>query len=116
MTVPSNPVLPDQETENLILWDCRDAYINKLKHQKRRNYFIIPKDLEQDEIKTLARVATFSQIENTKKTKKYYCDLLECPRSTFNDKYLHVLDMFCHMIDNQLHKIEQQAQKLRFEL
>ena len=113
MTTKDNPVFAKPRTENLVIWDCRDWYINKINHQKKRNYFIVPKDLAGDEIRTLSRVAILSQIENTKKSIKYYCDLLECPRSTFKDKYMITLDLFCKNIDNNLHNIEMQAQRMR---
>lgn len=116
MTVPENPIFHSPPTEKAVIWDCREWYLKRLTHQKRRNYFIIPKDLTADEVATLARVAIFSQIESTKKTKKYYCDLLECARSTFNDKYLNTLDLFCKNIDDKIHNIEVQAQKLRFSI
>jgi hypothetical protein len=111
-SVPNSPQMPSIEAETAVYEDNYSKYVDKIMHQKKRGYFMIPKDLEQDELQILNRVAIYSIIENTKKTEKYYCDLLECSRMVFKDKYRNILEMFCEQVDNQLHNIEKQAREL----
>jgi hypothetical protein len=114
MSVPKAPILPKVEIERAVIIDCIKSYLKKRRHQRARDYFIIAKDLKKYELEALARVALYSQIENTKKTEKYYYDWLGCGRTAFK-KYRNTLELFCKTIDDKLHNIEVQAQKLRFK-
>ena len=111
-SVKESPVFPKDESESLIFNDCFASYVDKILHQKKRNYFLIRKDLEKDELKTLTRAAIYSNIEQVKKTESYYCDLLEVARATFRDKYENTLELFCRLIDNELHKIEKKMREM----